>query len=226
VTHPHDPVAARPPVRTFKPRRRPLTASRAELLERLGPVWCVAETGDPLDPRAVFGRSAPLVLEIGIGLGDTLTAMAAADPDVDVIGADVHTPGIASSLARIERLGLRNVRLVHGDALVFAARLAPGSLAGIRIFFPDPWPKARHRHRRMTTEANVDRFADLLAPGGTLHLATDIADYARQAERVCDAHPELVGGAAERPPWRPVTRYERKGLDAGRRAVDLVYRRR
>ena len=216
-------------VRTFKPRRRPLTSERAALLQRLEPVWCLAETdaaaGEPFDPEAVFGRVAPLVIDIGIGFGDSLTTMAAADPGTDLIGCDVHTPGIASTLARIESMGLTNVRLLHGDALVFLDRIEPGSLAGIRIYFPDPWPKARHRHRRMTSEANVDRFVRLLAPGGFLHVATDIDDYAAQTGRVCDAHPELEGGPIDRPDWRPETRYERKGLTAGRTITDLRYRR-
>ena len=215
----------RPPVRTFKPRRRPLTTERAALMERLEPIWCVDEVGPTLDPAAVFGRAAPLIVDIGIGFGDTLTTMAAAEPDHDLIGCDVHTPGIASTLARIESMGLTNVRLLHGDALVFLDRVAPSSLAGIRVYFPDPWPKARHRHRRMASEANVDRFVGLLADGGTLHIATDIDDYAAQAQRVCDAHPALAGGVVDRPDWRPETRYERKGLAAGRTPIDLLYRK-
>jgi len=195
-------------------------------MERLAPVWCVAEEGDRFDPVATFGREAPLILDVGIGFGDSLTAMAAAEPQHDLIGCDVHTPGIASSLARVEELGLTNVRLLHGDALVFCARLAPRSLAGIRVYFPDPWPKARHRHRRMANEAIVDRFVGLLAPDGFLHVATDIDDYAAHAQRVCDAHPGLDGGVVARPEWRPVTRYERKGLAAGRVPVDLFYRAR
>jgi tRNA (guanine-N7-)-methyltransferase len=216
---------ARPPVRTFKPRRRPLTSARADLLERLSPIWCLAETGAPIDARAVFERSAPVVLDIGIGLGETATAMAALDPATDTIGVDVHTPGIASTLARIEATELTNLRLVHGDALVFLDRVPPGSLAGIRIFFPDPWPKARHRHRRMATPQHVARFAAALRSGGWIHLATDIDDYALQMQRVCDEHPRLTGGVVARPDTRPITRYERKGLAAGRSTTDLLYRR-
>lgn len=212
-------------VRTFKPRRRPLTPERAALMERLEPRYCVPETGGPFDPVATFGRRAPLVIDIGIGFGDTLTAMAAAEPGVDLIGCDVHTPGIASTLARIESMELANVRLLHGDALVFLDRIGPGALAGIRIFFPDPWPKARHRHRRMTSEENVDRFTRLLTPGGQLHVATDIDEYAVQTQRWCDAHPGLTGGVIARPDWRPVTRYEHKGLAVGHTVTDLLYRR-
>lgn len=217
---------ARPDFRTFKPRRRQLTPARAELFERLAPVWCLAESGAALDPAEVFGRTAPLVIDIGIGFGDSFTTSAAEDPQVDLIGADVHTPGIAASLARVEAMGLSNVRLVHGDALVFLRRVTPGSLAGIRIYFPDPWPKNRQRHRRMTSAANVDRFVSLLADRGTLHIATDSEEYALATQAVCDADPRLEGGVIDRPDWRPVTRYERKGIDAGRRSTDLLYRRR
>ncbi len=213
-------------VRTFKPRRRQLTPARAQLFERLRPVLCLDVEGDPFDPVAEFGRTAPLILDIGIGHGDSLTTAAAAEPDVDVIGADVHTPGIASTLARIESMGLDNVRLVHGDALQFADRLAPDSLHGIRIYFPDPWHKARHRNRRLASDANFDLFCALLAPGGTLHIATDIADYALQVERLVERRDDLDGGVVDRPVWRPETRYERKGLDAGRAVTDLIYRRR
>ena len=194
-------------------------------MERLAPRWCVDEMGERLDPAAVFGRSAPLIVDVGIGFGDSLTTMAAAEPDHDLIGCDVHTPGIASTLARIESMGLTNVRLLHGDAMAFLDRMPPGSLAGIRIYFPDPWPKVRHRHRRMVNDANVDRFVDLLAPGGQLHVATDIDDYALQVRQVCDEHRSLAGGVIERPDWRPVTRYELKGLAVGRGSVDLMYRR-
>jgi tRNA (guanine-N7-)-methyltransferase len=164
------------------------------------------------------------VFDIGIGLGDALMTAAAAEPEIDVIGADVHTPGIASTLARIESMNLTHVRLVHGDALRFAERLAPGSLAGIRAFFPDPWHKARHRDRRLATAANVERFAALLAPGGTLHVATDIVEYATQVARLCSADGSFEGGPVPRPVWRPETRYERRGLDAGR-TVGVPFRR-
>lgn len=212
-------------VRTFKPRRRQLTPARTELFERLRPLLCLDVEGERFDPVAEFGRVAPLVLDIGIGHGDSLTTAAAAEPDVDVIGADVHTPGIASTLARIESMALGNVRLVHGDALAFAERLAPRSLAGIRIYFPDPWHKARHRNRRMASAANLDLFCSLLEPGGTLHVATDIVDYALQMQRLAEERGGLVGGVVERPVWRPETRYERKGLAAGRSVTDLLYHR-
>lgn len=211
--------------RTFKPRRRALRPKRAADLERLTPVWCLDVDGGPFVAATVFGRSAPLILDIGIGKGESLIEMAAVDPGVDHIGFDVHTPGIAAAIGHIDERELSNVRLVHGDALTFIDRLGDGVVAGIRLYFPDPWLKSKQRHRRMTNETNVARFVEILEPGGFLHVATDIADYALSTQRICGAHPELDGGVIDRPTWRPQTRYEVKGLAAGRPPTDLLYTR-
>jgi tRNA (guanine-N7-)-methyltransferase len=195
------------------------------MVERLAAHWALEQDGPELDLPAVFGRRAPAVLDIGIGLGDTMIAMAQAQPELDVIAVDVHTPGFATSLARIDELGLTNVRVVHGDALEFVDRLAAGALTGVRVFFPDPWPKIRQRHRRLVRDDVVARLVGLVRPGGWFHLATDIGDYAEQMQRVCDAHRSLRGGVIDRPAWRPVTRYEQRGLDLGHTVVDLWYSR-
>jgi tRNA (guanine-N7-)-methyltransferase len=214
-----------PPVRTFKPRRRSLSEARAALFQLLVPVYGLDERGALLDLAAVFGRRAPVVLDIGIGAGDTLVEMAVAEPELDVIGCDVHTPGIAAVLAGIEQHSLGNVRVVHGDALTFLDRIPPASLTGVRIFFPDPWPKARHQHRRLVSRAVVARLVELLTASGWIHIATDNADYAEQIREVCGEHPQLTGGLIPRPPARPMTRYERKGIEAGRTIVDFWYNR-
>jgi len=218
-------MTAHPPVRTFKPRRRSLTPRRAELFERLAPAFTLADAGAMLDLDLAFGHPADVVLDIGFGISDCLLAMAIAQPELDVIGVEVHTPGIAGALAGIEEHGLTNVRLVHGDAVLFLERLAERSLTGVRIFFPDPWPKARHHHRRLVRDDIVDRLVALLRTDGWLHLATDNDDYAEQMRAVCDAHPALHGGPIPRPPERPVTRYEQKGIDAGHHVVDFRYAR-
>jgi tRNA (guanine-N7-)-methyltransferase len=195
------------------------------MVERLAVHWALDQDGPSLDLPTVFGRRAPVVLDIGIGLGDTMIAMAQAQPELDVIGVDVHTPGIATSLSRVDELGLTNVRVVHGDALEFVDRLADGSLTGVRVFFPDPWPKIRQRHRRLVRDDVAARLVGLVRPGGWFHLATDIDDYAEQMQRVCAAHPSLRGGVIDRPTWRPVTRYEQRGLELGHTVVDLWYDR-
>ena len=218
-------MTAHPPVRTFKPRRRSLTPRRAELFQRLAPAFTLADAGTVLDLDLVFGHPADVVLDIGFGISDCLLAMAIAQPQLDVIGVEVHTPGIAGALAGIEEHGLTNVRLVHGDAVLFLDRLAERSLTGVRIFFPDPWPKARHRHRRLVRDDIVDRLVGLLRTDGWLHLATDNDDYAEQMRGVCDANSALHGGPIPRPPDRPVTRYEQKGIDAGHHVVDFRYSR-
>ena len=214
-----------PPVRTFKPRRRSLSSGRAEVFERLAPQFTLAEEGPLLDLDDVFGRRANVVLDIGFGIADSLLTMAAAQPDLDVIGVDVHTPGIAGALAGVEEHGLTNVRLVHGDALQFISRVPCESLTGIRIFFPDPWPKVRHHHRRLVRDDVVARLVALLRTDGWLHLATDNDDYAEQMQAVCDATAALRGGAIARPHERPLTRYEQKGIEAGHTVVDLWYNR-
>ncbi len=220
----HQDRIGRPP-RTFKPRRRSLSASRQVDFERLMQTWAVAVEGPPLDPQAVFGRSGPMVLDIGIGHGEATVALALARPDELVLAADVHTPGIARVLDEIETHGLTNLRVVHDDVLDLLPRLAPGSLAGIRIFFPDPWPKRRQQHRRIVSPSTVTALVDRLGPGGTLHVATDIEDYAAQVERVCEAEPRLRGGRVPRPDWRPVTRFELAARAAARTPVDLIYHR-
>ena len=157
-------------------------------------------------------------------MGETTLAMAASDPDTGIVAVDVHTPGIGALLAGAERESLGNVRVCIGDAVELMDRLAPGSLVGIRAYFPDPWPKVRHHKRRLVQPAFVHRAALLLAPGGTLHLATDIAHYADQMLDVCSAEPMLdVGhGLVPRPQWRPITGYERRGIAAGRPSADLI----
>jgi tRNA (guanine-N7-)-methyltransferase len=185
--------------------------------------WGIAVDGAQLSFEEVFGTTGEVVLDIGFGGGEALIEVAETRPHEHVIGIDVHTPGVAAILEAIENRGLRNVRVVDGDVLDFMGRIPPGSLGAIRIFFPDPWPKRQQQSRRLIRADVVARLVALLRTGGSLHLATDAADYAKQIREVCDADPVLSGGLIERPSWRPITRFEQRAIDEGRPAVDLVY---
>jgi tRNA (guanine-N7-)-methyltransferase len=200
-----------------------MSPTRAAAFERLVPIYALDVAGEPINPVAVFGRTAPLVLEVGCGAGEATLHSAIAHPDIDHIAAEVHTPGLARLLDDIESHELTNVRAVHGDALEFIARLPDGCLDEIRIWFPDPWPKVRQLQRRIVQLEPVSQLLRCLVVGGRLRLATDVADYAEQMLAVCSALPELSGGVVERPDDRPVTRFERKGVEAGRPVTDMVF---
>ncbi len=212
------------PIRTFKARRR-VTTGQAVAIERLLPAYGIDVTA-PFDRVAVFGRHAPLVLEIGSGMGETTAAMAAADPARDVLAVEVHTPGVGSLLRRIESGGLTNLRVAEADGVEVLRTLLPsGGLDEVRVFFPDPWPKSRHSKRRLVTAAFADLVADRLRPGGRLHVATDAQSYADQALRVLADHPRIEVVSRDRGN-RPVTRFEQQALDAGRTSCDVVAVRR
>jgi tRNA (guanine-N7-)-methyltransferase len=194
--------------------------------------WGIGVTGDPLSFDVVFGDrvfgdaggdGGEVVLDIGFGSGEALIKVAELRPHECVLGIDVHTPGLAAVLEAVQRRGLCNVRVVEGDVIDLLARIPERSLAAIRVFFPDPWPKRRQRGRRLIRPEIIERLVPLLRTGGTLHLATDVDDYAAQMCAVCEAVPGLSGGVIERPAWRPITRYEQRAIDEGRRPVDLIY---
>lgn len=219
-------VQAGEAVRTYKTRRGRVTASQADALDRLWPTYGVEVDGRTLDLVTVFGRTAPVALEIGFGMGETTARMAAAEPAVDVLAVDVHTPGMGNLLKLVEAHGLTNVRVADGDALVLLrTMLPPATLQETRVFFPDPWPKARHAKRRLVSPAFCDLVATRLAAGGRLHVATDWAAYAEQVLAVLSAHPRFDVVSRDRGA-RPVTRFEQQGLDAGRPAHDVVAVRR
>ncbi|HEU4426814.1 MAG TPA: tRNA (guanosine(46)-N7)-methyltransferase TrmB [Pilimelia sp.] len=228
-----NPATAVPParIRSYPPRRGRLRARHLDALERLWPAYgvTVADVPDePLNPARLFGRHAPLVLEIGSGMGEATADMAAADPDRDYLAVEVYPPGIANLLSVIDSRGLTNVRVARGDALdLLRHQIAPGALDAVHVFFPDPWPKTRHHKRRLIQPAHLDLFHSRLVRGGTLHCATDCPAYAEAMLDTLVADPRFhnaYAGFAPRPTHRPATRYEQQGVAAGRRVFDLVFR--
>ena len=234
----HPAAAPHEPLRTFHPRGAGLGPVRRDALRRLFPElgFSVHDEAAPfprtadgmLDAAAMFGRAAPLVLEIGPGMGEATVAMAAADPARDVLAVEAHLPGVANLLKLLDEAGIGNVRVGHGDALELVRRaVAPGTLAEVRAFFPDPWPKARHHKRRLVQPPHVALLRSRLVVGGVLHTATDWPDYAEQMLEVLSADPGLENTADSYADasGRPETAFERKAVAAGRTARDLVFRR-
>ena len=222
-------LAAVSDTRTYKTRRGRMRAGRTGAMASLFPRYGVPEGVEPLDWSALFGRRAPLVLEIGSGMGEATVAMAGDDPGRDYLAVEVHTAGVANLLGLIEAAGLSNVRVAHADAVeLLRSRVPTASVDTIHVFFPDPWPKARHRKRRLVQAERVRLLVDRLRPNGVLHCATDWVRYAYEMLEVLDAAPELENvhsGFAPRPSHRPDTRFEQRARAAGRGSYDLVFRR-
>ena len=222
---------AQPPIRSFHQRRGRVSPSQAAAIARLWPRYGIDVGAGRLDLGAVFGDGRPVVVEIGFGTGEATAAMAAADPGTNLLAVDVHTPGFGRLLQRIGDEGLEHVRVVSGDAVeLLRDMLAPGSLAGIRIYFPDPWPKARHHKRRLVRPDFASLAVSRLTSAGTLHLATDWPPYAEAIRQVLGRQPLLANvfdqqepRPRHRPSGRPTTRFEQAGLTKGHPVVDLVY---
>lgn len=218
-------------IRSFVRRAGRITASQQRALDSLWPVYGIEFDDARLDLPLLFGRSAPVVLEIGFGNGETLVEQAAANPDKDFMGIEVHEPGVGHCLLKAEESGIRNLRVIMHDAVeVLTKQVSPGSLARVNLYFPDPWPKKRHHKRRIIQEGFVALLADRLAARGTLHIATDWHDYAAhideilsQSDRfVCIEHREHDG---EAPLDRPRTKFERRGLRKGHRICDWIFQK-
>lgn len=219
-------------MRSYVLRQGRLTQAQRRAIDELLPRFEVPAGDGPVDFEALFGRRAVVWLEIGFGNGMTLAGLAESRPDACFIGAEVHGPGVGHLLLEVEQRGLDNLRLLRGDGAIFLReRVAPASLHGVLILFPDPWHKKRHHKRRIIQPGFVELLADRLAPGGLLHLATDWADYGVSMVEVLAAEPrfELLLDTcedAQRPEYRRRTRFETRGLRLGHQVRDLVYRRR
>jgi tRNA (guanine-N7-)-methyltransferase len=218
------------PIRSFVLRQGRFSPAQQRAYESLLPRFGIAFGAAPLDLIGVFGRTSPKILEIGFGMGETTAAIAKARPRDDFLAIEVHSPGVGSLLKLIEQEKLANVRIIQHDAVeVVAAMIPHASLAGIHVFFPDPWPKKRHHKRRLLKPAFVHDLALRLAPFGYLHVATDWADYADEILATMAAESWLentTDGFAPRPAYRPLTKFEARGLKLGHRAWDVMFRRR
>ncbi len=216
-------------IRSFVLRQGRITQAQQRAYDALLPSFGIPYADTRLDPATAFGRSAPLIVEIGFGMGEGTAQIAAAHPENDYLGIEVHNPGVGSLLDKVGRAGLGNVRIVQHDAVeVMRDMIAPDSLAGAHVFFPDPWHKKRHHKRRLLQAPFVSLLASRIATGGYLHVATDWEDYAVQILAVLEAEPLLVNTVeryAPRPAYRPLTRFEQRGVRLGHEVFDLVFRR-
>jgi tRNA (guanine-N7-)-methyltransferase len=228
MTEPGPPLTHRP-IRSFVLRQGRFSPAQRGAYDTLLPRFGVEFSPVPLDLDRAFGRAGPKILEIGFGMGETTAAIAAAQPDRDFLALDVHAPGVGGLLKLLDARGLTNVRVLRHDAVEVVERMiAPAALAGVHVFFPDPWPKKRHHKRRLLQPAFVRELALRLTGGGYLHAATDWEDYAVEMLATLRAEPLLENTAADyapRPEYRPLTKFERRGLALGHGVRDLIFRR-
>ncbi|MFE4331937.1 tRNA (guanosine(46)-N7)-methyltransferase TrmB [Streptomyces sp. NPDC056831] len=219
-------------IRSFQPRRSRVTPGQEDALLRLWPKWGLDIDGQRVLDLPELFDGLPAVLEIGFGMGEATAQMAADDPGTGILAVDVHTPGQGNLLGLADRNGLSNIRVANGDAIILLREmLKPDSLDGLRVYFPDPWPKKRHHKRRLIQPEFLDLVAQRLKPGAVIHCATDWEPYAEQMLEVLTAHPLFEntladGGYAPRPAFRPLTRFEGQGLDKGHVVHDLLFARR
>ena len=230
-----DPIPDREPgrrkVRSFVLRAGRLTDGQAKAMDELWPVFGIDYQDEPVDPAAVFGREADTILEIGFGDGESTWRMAEAEPDKNFIGCEVHLPGVGHLLQALDEHDLDNVRIIASDVVAVLQNMLPEqSLAGVRIYFPDPWPKKKHHKRRLVQTQFLTLLAARMQAGALLHLATDWPEYAEHMLETLKAHPQFESDTpgqdyVDRPTWRPETKFERRGIRKDHPVRDLLWRR-
>jgi len=217
-------------IKSFVMRAGRTTEGQARALETLGPTFLLPFKPETLDYPAVFGRQAPVVLEIGFGMGDATAKIAQVMPEVDFIACEVHEPGVGALLKLMGEQSIHNIRIAQHDAVeVLAQMIAPLSLSGIHIYFPDPWHKKKHNKRRLIQAPFVEKLLAHLAPGGYIHCATDWEPYAQQMLAVFSDNAALVNtadGFAPKPHYRPLTKFENRGIKLGHGVWDLVFKKK
>jgi tRNA (guanine-N7-)-methyltransferase len=216
-------------IKSFVLRQGHLSDAQKRFMDEGMPRWGIEYRPEPLALEAAFGRSAPKILEIGFGMGGATAEIAAANPDQDYLGIEVHSPGVGNLLKLIEERELRNLRIIRHDAVeVLDHMLVDGTLDGVHIFFPDPWPKKRHHKRRLVQAPLVEKLVKKLKPGGYIHCATDWEEYALQMLEVLGASAGLANtaeGFAPRPDYRPLTKFEARGIRLGHGVWDVIFRK-
>lgn len=217
------------PIRSYVLRQGRVSSAQQRAYDSLLPKYGIPYSAARLDLERAFGRSAPKLLEIGFGMGEATARIAKQHPENDYLAIEVHTPGVGSLLKRIGEEGIANLRVVQHDAVeVLQHMIGDAALDGIHVFFADPWPKKRHHKRRLIQPGFAALLARRLKPGGYIHAATDWRDYALHMLAVFSAEPLLVNtapGFAPRPEYRPLTKFEERGLKLGHEVWDLVFRR-
>ena len=217
-------------IRSFVLRQGRVSVAQQRAIDTLLPRYGIPYSAHPLDLDVAFRRNAPKILEIGFGMGDSTATIAQANPDTDYLALEVHTPGVGNLLKLIEQENLENIRIMQHDAVeVLRDMIADASLDGVHIFFPDPWHKARHNKRRLIQSPFIAQLVRKIKAGGYIHVATDWQDYAEQVLRVFNAEVLLENTAADyapRPGYRPLTKFEKRGLNLGHGVWDLVFRRK
>jgi len=217
-------------IRSFVHRRGHITQGQRDALETLTGKWTIPYAAERLDLDQTFGRTAPTILEIGFGMGETTEKIATARPDDNFLGVEVFNAGVGSLMRRAEDNGLTNIRIIQHDAVeVVRDMIAPDCLAGVHVYFPDPWPKKRHHKRRLLQPTFVAALTSRIAPGGYFHCATDWEEYAHQMLEVLGGEPLLqntADGFAPRPDYRPLTKFENRGIRLGHGVWDLIFKRK
>lgn len=222
-------MSAHPPIRSYVLRQGHFSNAQRLAYDTLLPQYGIPFSEEPVDLEQIFGRIAPRILEIGSGMGETTAEIARQHPEKDFVAIEVHAPGIGSLLDRIGKQTLTNLRIIPHDAkLVLQQMFANASLDGVHIFFPDPWPKARHHKRRLIQPDFVSLLCDRLKPGGYLHAATDWEDYAIHILQVLSSEKRLANTATDyavRPAYRPLTKFEQRGVKLGHTIRDIIFTR-
>ncbi len=218
-------------IRSFVMRSGHITDSQRNTRDRLLPTWGIPYTPEPIDFKRIFGREGPLILEIGFGMGETTAEIAQNNPQWNILGLEVYRPGVGALLNKIEQRGLTNIRVIEHDAVEVLAQMIPdGDLDGVHIYFPDPWPKKRHHKRRLIQAPFLSQLVKKLKSGAYLHLATDWPEYATQMLDVCSQEPALENrakeGFAPRPDWRPLTKFEARGIRLGNPVADIIFQKK